>query len=282
METVANRFKIVTKLGEGSFSQVYKALDTQSGKHVALKVDSVSKDDSMLWKEYKIYMWLHAAESGELYGIPKPIYYEEIKSGNAMAMPLVGESLDKLLIKMNDRFSLKTVLLLTIQLSRSLEFLHRHKFVHRDLKPANMARAYSDKDPSRIYLLDYGLSTRFIQPDDKPLDYRTDLKFVGTCRYCPKAAHEGFSQSANSELESLIYIMVYFMQGTLPWKGKKKQTLQLKSQWQPPGIWKPVWQIAKSTVYGDMVDWDKVRSWATELMEDMGYSDDGIFDWELD
>lgn len=282
METIGNRFKIQSKLGEGSFSQVYKALDTLTSDIVALKVDSVAKDDSMLWKEYKIYMWLHAAESGELHGIPKPIHYEEVKGGNAMVMPLVGQSLDKLLLERDGRFSLKTVLLILTHLSRSLEFLHRHKFVHRDLKPGNIATAFSDKDPSRIFLLDYGLSTRFIQPDDKPVEHLTNLKFVGTCRYCPRAAHEGHTQSARDDLESIIYIMVYFLQGSLPWKGKKKQTPALKAQWQPPALWKPVWQLAKDTGHGQLVDWSMVRQWAAGVIDDMDYSDDGLFDWELD
>lgn len=276
------RFKIIAKLGEGSFSEVWKALDLEQGdSEVALKIDRVEKDDSMLWKEYKVYMWLHSADDGEFSGIPKPIYYEEIEGGNLMAMPLMGPSLDVLFLKLKERFSFKTVLLILIHISKPLQFLHQHKFIHRDLKPGNIATAFSNKDPCRLYLLDFGLSARFIQPNDKPVEYKTNLKFIGTCRYCALDAHKGNSQSSASDLESLIYIMVYFLRGTLPWKGKKKQTASLKESWIPPPEWAYLWKMSKSIEYGELVDWSQVTSWAQQMMEELAYSDDGLFDWEL-
>jgi len=52
-----------------------------------------------------------------------------------MVMELLGHSLESLYVKCGRRFSLKTVLMLAIQLIDRIEHQHKNHFLHRDIKP---------------------------------------------------------------------------------------------------------------------------------------------------
>ena len=201
-----------------------------------------------------------------------------------MVMQMVGQSLDKLL-KARERFSLKTVLLILANVSKPLEYLHNKKFVHRDLKPGNMAVGLPGETSSRIYILDLGLATRYMNADDKPIAFETDLDFVGTSRYCSVAAHVGHSQYPCDDLQSLVFILVYLQRGSLPWQGKKKaEAVKLKQAFTPPPMWQALWNTSVQARQADCgrVDWQAVRQWTKDRMDEQMYSDDGLYDWQLD
>ncbi|KAK3700535.1 hypothetical protein LTR37_015936 [Vermiconidia calcicola] len=80
-----------------------------------------------------------------------------------------------------------------------------------------------------VYVTDFGLSreysTRTEETDDLP-PKRPPL--VGTTRYASIRGHLGQVQSQRDDLESLGYMIIYFIQGRLPWQGLKAHSTSEK------------------------------------------------------
>ena len=64
-----------------------------------------------------------------------------------------------------------------------LEYFHGKQFLHRDVKPENFCMGTGSKSNS-VYLIDYGLSKRFIDPKTgQHIPFRDGKNMTGTARY---------------------------------------------------------------------------------------------------
>jgi len=145
-------------------------------------------------------------------------------------MEQVGPNLEDLLLYCDGRFSLKTTILLADQMIRRIEFLHSKCLIHRDIKPDNFLMG-NGKLFNLVYIIDFGLAKQYINPESRkhiPLKVFRDL--TGTAKYCSINAHAGFEQSRRDDLESLGYVFIYFLRGSLPWQNIQSKTRLEKFQ----------------------------------------------------
>ena len=233
MTIVNSRYKLVKKIGAGSFWSVYKAIDIDKNRYVAVKVESKKSDKKRLAHEINMYNNFISSKF-----IPKIIWYGSENNYNFLVMDHMGLSLEKLFENHNKSFSLKTVIMLTIDLIRILQYIHTNNIIHRDLKPDNIVIG-SNNNNGNIYLLDFGLSKNFRNKENgNHIELVKNKSLVGSMRYASIRNHKGYEQSRRDELESLSYIVLYFLKGgKLPWNGlpisnkeeKSKQICQIKS-----------------------------------------------------
>jgi serine/threonine protein kinase len=111
------------------------------------------------------------------------------------------------------------------QMAQRLQYIHSKGLLHRDIKPNNFLVGRGDK-ATQIYLVDYGLSKYYLDPETQQhIPYKTGRKgLTGTARYTSIGNHLGIEPSRRDDLEALFYVLLRMARGSLPWQGIKAAT----------------------------------------------------------
>lgn len=137
-----------------------------------------------------------------------------------IVMEKQGASFSQLLDLCGGRFSLKSTLMLAEECITRLEEVHKLGVIHRDLKPANFIMGYDD--PSRCYLIDFGLAAFYKRESGKHIKLKNGLKPCGTVRYASINCHHGTTLARRDDLEALGHVLIYMVRPGLPWQRKPR------------------------------------------------------------
>jgi serine/threonine protein kinase len=145
-----------------------------------------------------------------------------------MVMEYLGSSLEDLFAHSKKHFSLKTTLMLAGQMIGRLEYIHSRQYLHRDIKPDNFAMGRGQK-ASLVYLIDFGLARRYKNLETgQHIAYKEGKSLTGTARYASIRTHMGIEQSRRDDIEGLLYVLIYFLKGELPWQRLKTKNKEKK------------------------------------------------------
>ena len=214
------------KLGSGSFGQIYQCLNTKTNEILACKIESINELKPQLYHESKILLLMKNCT-----GFPTCYDFILTDQDKILIMDYLGPNLDTIMNKLPSdnnikKFTTKTSLMIMIQAIERLKCLHEKGIIHRDIKPENFVIGPKNKERI-IYLIDFGLSKKI--SNDKILPtIKADRNIIGTMRYISMNTHQGYEQGRRDDLESLFYIIIYFIKGELPWQNIKCKTRQEK------------------------------------------------------
>eukprot|EP00171_Calliarthron_tuberculosum_P020719 IDg20719t1 len=191
-----------THLGSGHFGDVYMGKHSQTGQKVAVKLEHLSASTA------KTRMGCDGSDERQrrttcvLHRPPWPLLRHAV-------------------------IGLKSVDL--------LRKLHSKGFVHGDVKPENFMCSYAEGKRAHprdgLYMVDLGLASRWrdLTRPSGHIAYRQRVdRFSGTVRYASVNAHLGRWLSRRDDLESLAYMMLYLLNGSLPWQGYGEQDKNMK------------------------------------------------------
>ncbi|KAL5114276.1 hypothetical protein ACEQ8H_007845 [Pleosporales sp. CAS-2024a] len=220
------KYQLDHRLGRGSYGEVYQGHHVETQEEVALKLEHDRVRPSQVQNEVDIYKQL-----GRGTGIPRVYWYGSEREFRVMAFELLGPSLEDLFNYCSRKFSLKTVLLLADQLISRFQHIHFKEYIHRDVKPDNLLMGLGTRG-NTVYMTDVGLGKEIQDPG------RRTYSMIGTLRYASINAHLGKEQSPRDDMESLGYVLLYFLRGSLPWQdltckhdGKEKAILDNVFDW---------------------------------------------------
>lgn len=245
-DVLSKNYKLINKyymchlnnvIGSGTFGKVLYCSSIDGKKEFAIKFEKSNVKSSVIASEYEIYEQLKGCD-----GIPKIYWTGEFRKYKLMVMDLLGPSLDKYFTYCNKKFSTITTCLIGIEMVKRIQYIHSMGYLHRDVKPNNFMLGKFSKNlacvnEKKIYAIDFGLSKEYIDfTTDEHLPFKDGRKFIGTPRYASIGTHLGHRQSRRDDLESIAYILIYFVLGDLPWQGvkakskgeKKEKILEIK------------------------------------------------------
>ena len=204
---VGDRYEIISKIGTGGMSDVYKAKDHTLGRFVAIKVlkPEFSEDVNFVTK------FRTEAQSAAGLEHPNIVNIYDVGSENGMhyiVMEYVEGITLKTYIEKKGQLTFKETVSIAIQVARGIEAAHNKGIIHRDIKPQNIIISTEGK----VKVTDFGIaraaSSNTISAD-----------VMGSVHYAsPEQARNGFVDG-KSDIYSLGIVMYEMVTGRVPFDG---------------------------------------------------------------
>jgi serine/threonine-protein kinase len=244
--TLNGRFKIESKLGEGGFGAVYKGVQVQTGRKVALKLlhPEMTRDENLVARFRREGLVLcnlrdpHTITTYDFDATPDGTLY--------IAMELLeGKSLHQV-FHSEAPIAWARVLKIVGQMCSSLGEAHKQNIVHRDLKPENIYLEDRGGDPEFVKILDFGIAK--VMRGDNSVDPQAPQltatgQTLGTLEYMSPEQLMGKQLDGRSDVYALGVLMYELLTGRLPFPEARGPaaliTAQLKQTPRPPSTVHP-------------------------------------------
>lgn len=249
---LSDRYEILSKVGAGGMSDVYKAKDHILSRFVAIKVlkQEFSEDSSFVTK--------FRAEAQSAAGLEHPniVNIYDVGSENGLyyiVMEYVEGITLKTYIEKKGQLSFKESASIAIQVARGIEAAHNKNIIHRDIKPQNIIISTDGK----VKVTDFGIakatSSNTISSD-----------VMGSVHYAsPEQARNGFVDG-RSDIYSLGIVMFEMVTGRVPFDGDTTVAVALQHLQE---------EIAKPSIYApDLpISFEKIILKCTQKTPDRRY-----------
>ncbi len=220
-QTLEGRFHVVSRLGEGGMSQVYRARQLAGGPDVAVKVlnDELIHDRGQRERFER--------EARALFGLEHPNILRVYDYGVVHGLPflvmelLEGQTLDTLVE--HGPLAPEDAVAIVAQILTGLSHAHAQGVLHRDIKTENVYVALDPSGRRTAKLLDFGL-VKFVDDDrwgaGKQLTAFGEV--FGTPAYMSPEQCTGAPVDASSDVYSVGVVLYELLTGQWPFMEESR------------------------------------------------------------
>lgn len=184
--------------------------------------------------------------------------------------------------------------MLAIQMVECIEILHEHGILHRDIKPANFCMGVGHNS-DRVYIVDLGLARQYLDvATGQHIPCATRRAVMGTVQYTSLNVQNHIQPSRRDDLESLGYVLMSFLRGSLPWgdidskcKKTRNEEIRFRKAWTKhadlcmgfPQEFIKFFHHCRSLQFVSRPDYELLRSLMREVLRKEQIRNDLRFDW---
>lgn len=216
---INNRYRLVAQQGSGGMAVIYKAIDEELGRTVAMKIlrPSLTHDPDFL-RRFK-----NEARNVANLGHPNIVTVYDVGSEGQthyIVMEFIDGSDLKKLIRKDGALPIDVAVDLSIQICAGIGFAHRAGLVHADVKPQNVLLTSS----RQVKVTDFGIAQAF---SDATQPQERQQVVWGSPHYFSPEQAQGEKPSPASDVYAIGVVMFEMLAGKLPYTGADQRELAM-------------------------------------------------------
>lgn len=215
---IAERYMLVTALGEGGMADVYLAVDTILNREVAIKIlrGELGKDPVALLRfqrEANAVSKLNHPNVVDVYDVG------EYDGRHYIVMEYVRGRTLKQLISQRGALQADEAVNIMIQLTSAVEHAHENNIIHRDIKPQNVLV----KDDGTVKITDFGIA---LAHDAVQLTQTNAV--LGSAHYLAPETTRGETPTNQVDIYALGIVFYELLTGSVPFNGENPVQIAMK------------------------------------------------------